>query len=802
MKPLRITHINTHDAAGGAAKVAWRLALAQREAGHDACIVSRHVRQDLPAEGSPPRHAFDPAPHRALERACSAQGLLYQHFQGSHRLVDDPLVAGADLVHLHNLHGDYFNPLSLVPLSHARPTLWTLHDMQAITGRCAHSFECAGWARDCKDCPHPETYPQTGVDSAHLLLGQKASIAAMSRVALAVPSLWLLRKVEQSILAHLPRRHIPNFCPTRVFVPSPRQAARQRFGLPEDAMLVGASAHGGPLENVWKGGDHSRQAILALLERNPAIRFVNIGASGPSPYPWLINVPHQEDESALAAALSALDLFLYTSVADNCPLVVIEALACGLPMATFGTGGVPELVRHGLDGWVAEPGDVAGLVQGAWELLSDASRREACARAARAGAVQRFDTAVALAAYASLAEEAMQAHRHAQARPARLVLGRLPRMALSTDFLAVVQGLEQGGLVRATGRWPRAFPRADELAMEPLCSHAEACLRCGQPARALDFFAEAVRRNPFEPRGFAGFCRAARALGLPDAPTLRTSPEAWPYPGRVAAAALACELTGRAPAREDAPAADVSLLLPTRDRQPELRRMLGSIAAAAPGLCCEVLMLADARHAGVAAVAREHGARFFDEAWLFAGRPSWPAMMNYLLWQARGELFMFASDDISFEPEAITLAREALLHQGAGELAGAAMAYRNEGAEGDFGRFGIDLTLGHMPLINYGLLKSELARRLGGFCQSYRFYCADGDLCLRLYRLGYGIAPVHKARVRHHHLLDTLKQSNLGHADADIALYRRMWAKHYFDITEPRRLFDDTPGQVVRGGGQ
>ncbi len=513
MSALRITHINTHVSAGGAAKVAWRLAEAQRAAGHNAHILAGHA-----LAGYPHGSAFDPRPDPLLERLCRQTGQLYHHFQGSHALLEHPLVAGADVLHLHNLHGDYFNPFSLVPLALARPVLWTLHDMQALTGRCAHSFDCEGWAGDCGGCPRPETYPATisttSVDSAALLLRHKAHLAAVSPVFLAVPSRWLQRKVERSILAALPCRLIPNFCDTGVFAPSHKRRARQRFGLPEDAVLVGASAHGGPLGNQWKGGDASRQAILALLERNPAIRFVNIGAQGPSTQPWLINVPHQESEADLAEALSALDLFLYTPVADNCPLVVLEALSCGLPIATFGVGGIPELVRHGEDGWVAPPDDVADLVRGAWTLLTDHERRAACSRASRSGAVERFDTGKALGAYMAFAAEAQEAHRRASSRPVPLALEALPPVVRSRAFMEAVAGLERRGLVRNTGPWPREFPEPTQLDLESLCAHAEACLKAGQPARAWPLFAAALRKDPGEARARAGFLAAAQALGV------------------------------------------------------------------------------------------------------------------------------------------------------------------------------------------------------------------------------------------------------------------------------------------------
>src|SRR3972149_8363324 len=112
---LSIVHINTHDAAGGAAKVAWRLAEAQRNAGHSSkMLVGIKTSQ---AEDSFP---FSIDADSSIQTKCQQEGKLFYEFQGSHKLVNHPLVQSADLLHFHNLHGGYFNPFSISVLSHLK----------------------------------------------------------------------------------------------------------------------------------------------------------------------------------------------------------------------------------------------------------------------------------------------------------------------------------------------------------------------------------------------------------------------------------------------------------------------------------------------------------------------------------------------------------------------------------------------------------------------------------------------------------------------------------------------------------
>ena len=78
-----------------------------------------------------------------------------------------------------------------------------------------------------------------------------------------------------------------------------------------------------------------------------------------------------------ALAYNAADVFAFPTKADNQPLVIMEALACGLPVVSSHLGGVPEMIQQGETGWLAEPGDAVKFAEGlrsALELTDDAVR--------------------------------------------------------------------------------------------------------------------------------------------------------------------------------------------------------------------------------------------------------------------------------------------------------------------------------------------------------------------------------------------------------------------------------------------
>ena len=85
----------------------------------------------------------------------------------------------------------------------------------------------------------------------------------------------------------------------------------------------------------------------------------------------------------VAQALRSADLYLLPSDVESFGLSALEALATGVPVVGSNTGGLPEVVEHGVSGFLAAPGDVEALAAGALALLSDPAKWKAASAAAR-----------------------------------------------------------------------------------------------------------------------------------------------------------------------------------------------------------------------------------------------------------------------------------------------------------------------------------------------------------------------------------------------------------------------------------
>lgn len=338
----------------------------------------------------------------------------------------------------------------------------------------------------------------------------------------------------------------------------------------------------------------------------------------------------------------------------------------------------------------------------------------------------------------------------------------------------------------------------------PKCSMAELCRAAGEKlerkniADALALFIAAVNRNPVEPAALAGLSRTLKALGRFPAAAglLEASRDFAAFP--LIRKHYASDASRLDAALAGTSGAVVSLLVPTKDRLQLLSDFLRSIPDAAKGVACEVLLLYADPDADALALRELPGVRLFDQARYFIDRPSWPRMMNFLLSRATGRYMMYASDDIVFDPGSIETA-VAVGDAAGGDCCGVAMAYRNLTADNAWKDFGVDLTLGRQILVNYGLLRREQAIEAGGFSHAYQFYCADGDLCLKLLHCGKIILPAFTARVSHNDVQDKLKAANFTAADKDIALYGSLWQPVFgpLDLSRRRIDRDDAPEAVM-----
>jgi glycosyltransferase involved in cell wall biosynthesis len=120
-----------------------------------------------------------------------------------------------------------------------------------------------------------------------------------------------------------------------------------------------------------------------------------------------INLGYISNDAIKAKAYSAADLFLFPTRADNLPLMLQESMACGTPMVSFKVGGVPDLVRPGITGYLAHPEDVVDFRQGIVQLLEDDGLRSHLKKQCRDIALQEYAIELQTQRYAELYQKTL-----------------------------------------------------------------------------------------------------------------------------------------------------------------------------------------------------------------------------------------------------------------------------------------------------------------------------------------------------------------------------------------------------------
>ena len=94
---------------------------------------------------------------------------------------------------------------------------------------------------------------------------------------------------------------------------------------------------------------------------------------------------------SIVELLSLADVYLCTSETESFGLSALEAMSCGIPVVSSNAGGVPEVVEHGEDGFLAEPGNTAEMADRVIQLTTDSNLYDRFSNSARNKAETKFN---------------------------------------------------------------------------------------------------------------------------------------------------------------------------------------------------------------------------------------------------------------------------------------------------------------------------------------------------------------------------------------------------------------------------
>jgi glycosyltransferase involved in cell wall biosynthesis len=415
---MKVVYLNASDTGGGAAIACRRIMRAVGQ--HHGVQGQMLVQEKNTNEPAITSVAHGPWQKRLAWGRFVAERLLFLPHERSAEvrfqfnvgrvgtdLSRHPLVQQADLIHLHWVNFGFQSTGTLQRLfALGKPVVWTFHDMWALTGGCHHSGDCENYQLECGHCKFLKKPAAHDLSHRRWLAKQQAYRGAP--FVAATCSRWLEGRARRSsLLRDFSIQTINNPIDSTLFAPQPKADARRQLGLPLDKELILFAAM--RVNAAGKGFRYFEEALHLLLQQRPDLRDrAELLVFGQADTDLIRQLPlpvhqlgHLSDPQQIALAYNAASLFVTPSLEENLPNTIMEAFACGTPVVGFNVGGIPEMIDHQHNGYLATYRSAASIAEGIGWVL-DHNRAGVLSAQAREKVLSTYAEPVVAAQYFQL----------------------------------------------------------------------------------------------------------------------------------------------------------------------------------------------------------------------------------------------------------------------------------------------------------------------------------------------------------------------------------------------------------------
>ncbi|WP_411273487.1 glycosyltransferase family 4 protein [Daejeonella sp.] len=376
---MKILHLNTYAGNGGAGKASLRLSKALQKQG-----IQSEVAVNFLFKSNPQVHNLSKG---FFFKWLTAVGILLERLANKifvkhlpipfsiplwgKNISSREILESVDLIHVHWINHAFLRPQDLAKLARLnKPIVWTFHDSNAFTGGCHVRYSCDHYELECGNCPVLKNSNPN--DLSHRIWKQKSEAYKQINFTIVAPSRWMAESVSKSkLLKSRPKINIPNTLDTGIFKPFSQAESRKILGLSPGKFIL-MSGFMPSRKDQHKGTSYLIEGLETFanehhleIENIELVIFGNRDTRNLPEFPFKTTfLGTISNEDRLAICYNAADVFLAPSLEDNLPYTVLECLACGTPVVAFNTGGIPDMVEHKINGYLAEHRSSADLAAG------------------------------------------------------------------------------------------------------------------------------------------------------------------------------------------------------------------------------------------------------------------------------------------------------------------------------------------------------------------------------------------------------------------------------------------------------
>ena len=267
-----------------------------------------------------------------------------------------------DILHIHNIasHDVNFTKLFNYLKNNHIKVIWTLHDCFAFTGGCMYFdfANCDKWKTECHHCPKKKEFSWFFDRSKSSFYKKKELLKGLD-LTLVTPSNWLADLVKQSFLKDYEVKVINNGIDLTKFKPVVSNFQKE-YDIGDKKVLLFSSFNLDERKGI--------RDIIKLSQMIDHDKYVMV-LVGHIEDKYLseidkrtILITQTKNQQELKNIYNAATFFINTTYEDNYPTTHMEALACGVPVVTYRTGGSTEMLDESCS-YVIEKGDVDGLLK-------------------------------------------------------------------------------------------------------------------------------------------------------------------------------------------------------------------------------------------------------------------------------------------------------------------------------------------------------------------------------------------------------------------------------------------------------